>query len=160
MPILNYTTTIEVQKTVGEISAMLGRAKATAILTELEEGIVSAISFRIKTEFGVLTFRLPANTQRIYQVIARDRLITPRMRTKEQAAPGSLAYRQRLAAGAACDDRSRSSGPRAGISALRSECSRPDRLRCHEVTEVLELAPGGIEAEARMLRLRISRASG
>jgi hypothetical protein len=25
---------------------------------------------------------------------------------------------------------------------------------------VLELAPGGIEAEARMLRLRISRASG
>jgi hypothetical protein len=86
MPILNYTTTIEVQKTVGEISAMLGRAKATAILTELEEGIVSAISFRIKTEFGVLTFRLPANTQRIYQVIARNRLITPRMRTKEQAA--------------------------------------------------------------------------
>jgi hypothetical protein len=86
MPILNYTTTIAVSKTVGEISAMLANAKAAAILTEFEEGIVSAISFRIGTEFGTLTFRLPANTQRIYQVMVRDRRIPPRIRTKEQAA--------------------------------------------------------------------------
>jgi hypothetical protein len=86
MPILNYTTTIEVSKTLGEISAMLAKAKAAAILTELEEGIVSAISFRIKTEFGLLTFRLPANTQRFYEVIVRDRRITPKIRTREQAA--------------------------------------------------------------------------
>jgi hypothetical protein len=55
------------------IFAMLAKAKAAAILTEFEEGIVSAISFRISTEFGVLTFRLPANAERIYQVIVRDR---------------------------------------------------------------------------------------
>jgi hypothetical protein len=58
MPILNYTTTIEVSKTIGEISAMLAKAKASAILTEFEQGIVSAI----KTEFGLLTFRLLAKT--------------------------------------------------------------------------------------------------
>src|SRR6266446_8814999 len=36
MPILNYTTTIAVSNTVGEISAMLAKAKAAAILTEFE----------------------------------------------------------------------------------------------------------------------------
>jgi hypothetical protein len=30
------------------------------------------LSFRIRTEFGVLTFLLPANIQRVYQVIVRD----------------------------------------------------------------------------------------
>jgi hypothetical protein len=85
MSILNYSTTIEVSKTVGEISVMLAKAKATAILTELEEGIVSAISFRIKTEFGLLTFRLPANAQRFFQQMVRDRRVPPKMRTKEQA---------------------------------------------------------------------------
>jgi hypothetical protein len=85
MSILNYSTTIEVSKTVGEISAMLAKAKATAILTELEEGMVSAISSRIKTEFGLLTFRLPANAQRFFQQMVRDRRVPPKMRTKEQA---------------------------------------------------------------------------
>ena len=64
MSILNYSTTIEVSKTVGEISAMLAKAKATAILTQLEEGMVSAISFRIKTEFGVWTFDIQATRER------------------------------------------------------------------------------------------------
>src|ERR1700722_3601192 len=87
MPILNHTTTIEVSKTIREISAMLAKAKASAILTEFDGfGVVASISFRVSTEFGVLTFRLPANTQRVYQVIVRDRRIPPRMRTKEQAA--------------------------------------------------------------------------
>ena len=86
MPLLNYTTTIEVSKTVGEISSKLANAKACAILTELEDGIVSAISFRINTEFGVLTFRLPANVQRFYQVMVRDRRVPSRLRTKQQAA--------------------------------------------------------------------------
>src|ERR1700751_1281754 len=85
MSILNYSTTIEVSKTVGEISAMLAKAKATAILMELEEGMVSAISSRIKTEFGLLTFGLSANAQRFFQQMVRDRRVPPKMRTKEQA---------------------------------------------------------------------------
>jgi hypothetical protein len=39
---------------------LLARANAQAILTGLEDGRVSAISFRIAMEFGPLTFRLPA----------------------------------------------------------------------------------------------------
>lgn len=86
MAILNYTTQIQTEKTVAEIQTMLAKARANAILTEYDEaGILSAISFRIATSSGIMTFRLPANIQKIYQVIVRDKKITPRLRTKEQA---------------------------------------------------------------------------
>lgn len=87
MSILNYTTEVSAQKTITEISRLLVKAKASAILTEYEpDGLPSAISFRILTEFGLLTFRLPADVQKIYQVIVRDRNIRPGLRTREQAA--------------------------------------------------------------------------
>jgi hypothetical protein len=87
MPILDYTTKVPVARTVAEIEAKLARAKAEAILKEYDrDGIVSALSFRIRTEFGVLTFLLPANIGRVYQVIVRDKRISPSLRTREQAA--------------------------------------------------------------------------
>jgi hypothetical protein len=87
MPILDYTTKVPVARPVAEIEAKLSKAKAGAILKEYDsDGIVSALSFRIPTEFGVLTFLLPANIHRVYQVIVRDTRIPPSLRTKEQAA--------------------------------------------------------------------------
>jgi hypothetical protein len=87
MPILDYTTKVPAAKTVAEIQSKLAKAKAEAILTEYEsDGTVSALSFRIKTEFGTLTFRLPANIQRVYQVLVRDARIARSQRTREQAA--------------------------------------------------------------------------
>jgi len=92
MPILDYTTKVPAAKTVAEIEARLARAKAEAILKEYDsDGIVTALSFRIRTEFGVLTFLLPADIQRVYQVIVRDKRIPPSLRTKEQA--GRVAWR-------------------------------------------------------------------
>jgi len=85
--ILNYTTKVSADKTIAEIRRLLVKAKASAILTEYgPEGYPAAISFRILTEFGLLTFRLPADVQKIYQVIVRDLGIPRRMRTREQAA--------------------------------------------------------------------------
>lgn len=86
MAILNYTTQISAEKTVSEIQSMLAKAKATAVLTEYDDGVLSAISFRVQTPHGLLTFRMPANVQRILQVIVRDGKIPSRLRTKEQAA--------------------------------------------------------------------------
>ena len=87
MPILDYSTKVPVARTVSEIQQKLAKAKAEAILTEYEnDGTVSAISFRIRTEFGLLTFRLPANIQRVYQVVVRDGAIPRSQRTREQAA--------------------------------------------------------------------------
>jgi hypothetical protein len=70
----------------------LVKAKAGAIWKEYEsDGTISALSFRIQTEFGILAFRLPANIQRVYQVVVRDGRIPRSQRTREQAA--RLAWR-------------------------------------------------------------------
>jgi hypothetical protein len=55
-------------------------------LAELSDGIPVAISFRIKTEFGFLTFRLPTNVEGVYAVLQRSRTIGPKFRIREQAA--------------------------------------------------------------------------
>ena len=87
MAILNYTTTIATEKTVAEIQTMLSKAKVQAVMTGYDaEGVLSELSFRIMTPSGLMTFRLPANIQQIYQVLARDRRIPTKLRTREQAA--------------------------------------------------------------------------
>lgn len=86
MSLLNYTTKVSADKTAGEIQLMLAKAKASAILTEYDQGILSAVSFRIQTVHGIMSFRLPANINQVFQVIVRDRRISQRLRTKEQAA--------------------------------------------------------------------------
>jgi len=86
MPILNYTTQIAAEKTLAEIQSILIKAKASAIMQEVEEGVIIAISFKAKTKFGDLAYRLPANINQIYNVVVRDRRIPQKLRTKEQAA--------------------------------------------------------------------------
>jgi hypothetical protein len=58
-------------------------------LTEFNDGVIAAISFRIKTEFGVLTFRLPANVDGVFGVLNRSKSIPPRLRSREQAGRGA-----------------------------------------------------------------------
>lgn len=86
MSLLNYTTEVATEKTVTEIQRLLTRAKATAVLSEYQDGILSAISFRIQTAHGLLSFRLPANVQQVYVALCRDQHIGRRFKTKEQAA--------------------------------------------------------------------------
>jgi hypothetical protein len=83
--IANYTTSISVEKTVAEISAMLAAAKASAILTEFSDANITAISFRIRTEFGVLTFRLPANVDGVHAILIRSKHIPSSLRNHAQA---------------------------------------------------------------------------
>ena len=84
--IANYTTSIAVDKTIAEIQRLLAASGASAILSEFNERLPVAVSFRIKTEFGVLTFRLPAKVDGVYAVLQRSRSISPKFRTREQAA--------------------------------------------------------------------------
>ncbi len=86
-----YSTSVSVGRTVSEISTLLAEAKATAILSEFNDGVIKAISFRIRTEFGVLTFRLPANVDGVFAVLQRSSSIPPRLRSGEQA--GRVAWR-------------------------------------------------------------------
>lgn len=86
MSILNYTTTIAVEKTMGEIQGMLAKAGASAVLAEYEEGIVVRLSFKAKTPHGMVAFCLPANIDGVYKSLYKSPKATAKLRTREQAA--------------------------------------------------------------------------
>ena len=87
MAILNYTTSISTEKTAGEIQRKLANARAQAVLCEYDDGaVMMAMSFRIMTPHGLISFRLPANTDGVYRVLTTDSSVPKRLRTREQAA--------------------------------------------------------------------------
>jgi len=70
MGILNYTTSIPVEKTISEIEKMLAQSGASKILKEYDnEGIIESISFTIITEKGELPFKLPMQGDKVLQVL-------------------------------------------------------------------------------------------
>lgn len=70
MPLLNYTTSIDAEKTISEIEKMLAQSGAEKIMKDYDrEGNVVAISFLIETMKGKLPVRLPANINAVMQVI-------------------------------------------------------------------------------------------
>jgi hypothetical protein len=86
MAILNYTTSISADKTAMEIQAMLVKAKASAVMSEYEGGILARISFKVTTIHGEHAFQLPANVDGVFTAMKRDSRVTGRLKTKDQAA--------------------------------------------------------------------------
>ena len=87
MPILNYTTSINPEKTVSEIQMKLAKAGAQAVLCEYDgDGIMKAISFRVKTTNGSISFRLPSNIDGIYRKLTENSRVPRKLKTHEQAA--------------------------------------------------------------------------
>jgi hypothetical protein len=81
-PLLNYTTRIDVVKTVGEISKMLVAHKAKAILTEYgANSEIIALSFKVLTPHGEIGIRLPVNADATLRVL------------KDQWTRGTIPYR-------------------------------------------------------------------
>lgn len=92
MPILNYTTSIAVEKTVGQIQAMLAEAGAAAIMIEYDaERILSSVSFQIKYNGSLVSFRLPAQLDPVYVILQNDSRVPRKLRSREQA--GRVAWR-------------------------------------------------------------------
>jgi hypothetical protein len=87
MPLLKYTTEIDADKTAMEISKMLSKAGATAILTEYnkEEEYVSAIAFRILLNNQPLEFRLPCDWKPVLTLLERDPKVPRRLINQPQA---------------------------------------------------------------------------
>lgn len=86
MAIKNYTTTINVNKTIGEIQEILSKHGATAIMTEYDNGNVTGLSFKIMTPRGELGIRLPSNTDRVLQVLKNQKKNNTKVKdTFEQA---------------------------------------------------------------------------
>lgn len=86
MTIKNYTTTINANKTIGEIQELLSKHGANAIMTEYNNGEVIGLSFKIMTPRGEMGVRLPANTDRVLQVLRNQRKKNNQVKdTMEQA---------------------------------------------------------------------------
>lgn len=85
MAILNYTTKVPVARTMAEITEILIKAKAQAIMSEYSDGTVSHVSFRIQTSQGVFSYRLPANIDGVFAAVKSDKSIEPRFKTREKA---------------------------------------------------------------------------
>lgn len=87
MPILNYTTDVPMSRTIAEIETKLAKCKAAAIMKEYDgAGLPSAICFRIETPHGLMSFRLPANIEKVHAVLQNQKGVDRRFRTTEHAA--------------------------------------------------------------------------
>lgn len=75
MPLLNYTTKVDVFTTVGEISSQLVRHGAKKIMQDYDDdGHVEAVSFVINTPAGIRAIRLPANVSAVHAVLAKQKV--------------------------------------------------------------------------------------
>jgi hypothetical protein len=89
MPLLNYTTTVEVSKSIGEIHAILIRHGALDILNTYKDGAIIGVGFRMQTSMGEQCFQLPANIAGVQLTLKKQRLagkLQPRFADPAQAA--------------------------------------------------------------------------
>src|SRR4051794_9930634 len=70
MPILNYTTEIDADRSIAEIQKILAAHGATAILAEYDpEGQITALSFRKDVNGQSIAFRLPTDWRPVLKVL-------------------------------------------------------------------------------------------
>lgn len=86
MALKNYTTTINANKTIGEIQEILSKHGATAIMTEYSNGEVIALSFKINTPRGEIGINLPANTDKVLRVLKKQKQKNGQIRDNQEQA--------------------------------------------------------------------------
>lgn len=74
MPLLNYTTSVNVHKTIGEIQKTLVSHGARKIMLDYDgNGRIQALCFSIQTPYGERGVRLPANVPKVYELLKRQK---------------------------------------------------------------------------------------
>ena len=85
MPLLNYTTTIDAAKTVGEIEKNLAKHGARAILKNYDDnGHIATLSFTIPYGEQSIPYRLPVNPEAVLRVLERQN-VPAKYKNKPQA---------------------------------------------------------------------------
>lgn len=86
MALLNYTTKIEAEQTIGEIQRMLSGHGVTAMMTEYEGRNVSAVSFKMVIDGKPMGFKMPCNWRAVREVFkAEPDIRRTKLNTDEQA---------------------------------------------------------------------------
>lgn len=73
MPILNYTTTIDVFKTVSEIEYILMKHKAKSIMKNYEGETITAMSFLIDTDSRQIPVKMPVKIDECLKVLQKEK---------------------------------------------------------------------------------------
>lgn len=75
MPLLNYTTKVNVFTTLGEIQGILVKHGAKRIMQDYDDsGHIGALTFGIETPVGLRGVRLPANVDAVHMVLAKQKV--------------------------------------------------------------------------------------
>lgn len=86
MPILNYTTGIAAEKTIGEIQKNLASHGATAILAEYDgNGNIVMLKFKIPVNGQLIGYQLPSDWRPVLKVMESHPKVPRRLCTQEQA---------------------------------------------------------------------------
>lgn len=75
MPILNYTTKVDVYTTLGQIQGILVKHGAKRIMQDYDDaGHIVALTFGIETPAGLRGVRLPANAGAVQAVLTKQKV--------------------------------------------------------------------------------------
>lgn len=75
MPLLNYTTKVDVYATLGAIQGQLVKHGAKKIMQDYDgDGHITALSFMVDTPAGPRGIRLPANVDAVHAVLHRQKV--------------------------------------------------------------------------------------
>lgn len=86
MPLKDYTTTVPVSRTIGQVQALLVQAGARQIMSEYDEhGNPVGVAFAVMTPHGLRNFHLPVNAAAVEKVLREDHKVANRLKTPEHA---------------------------------------------------------------------------
>ncbi len=86
MPILNYTTEIDVHKSIGEIQKSLAKAGAIAVSVDYDgQGEPMALMFLIRFQGEPVSFRLPSRWEGVLKRLNNDPKVPRSFKTEIQA---------------------------------------------------------------------------
>ena len=75
MPLLNYTTKVDVYTTLGAIQGQLVKHGAKKIMQDYDDdGRITALAFMVDTPTGPRGIRLPANVEAVHAVLTRQKV--------------------------------------------------------------------------------------
>ena len=86
MPILNYSTSISTEKTIGQIVECLVKHGASKIIQDYDtDRLAAGLSFGLIVEGNVLLFTIKANWMGVLKAMQKDKKCPQRLCNKEQA---------------------------------------------------------------------------
>lgn len=124
MPLLNYTTKVDVYTTLGAIQGQLVKHGARKIMQDYDDaGHIVALSFLVDTPAGPRGIRLPANVDAVHAVLTRQKVKCDREQAERVAA-----HRKGLDRGADGHSGIRDGADGRNLSSVHGQRSRKDAV--------------------------------